>query len=167
MLSILRSLWEVFRHVFAQARDDSVSRTKGLPVAPLSRPHCSDPRSRRRRTLCRLQSLRRGLSGGLYRAPGNGRRAWQEIPGILSHQLFPLHFLWLLRRSLPHICDSAHAGFRDGRVPRQNLVYEKDDLLIDGPGKYPDYNFWRVAGVAIGGKEKGQAEHESPSTPIA
>ena len=26
----------------------------------------------------------------------------------------------------------------------------------------PDYNFWRVAGVAIGGKDKGQAENEDP-----
>jgi len=39
-------------------------------------------------------------------------------------------------------------------------VYEKEDLLIDGPGKYPDYNFWRIAGVTIGGKDKGEAAHE-------
>ena len=43
---------------------------------------------------------------------------------------------------------------------RPNLVYEKEDLLIDGPGKYPDYNFWRVCGVEIAGKGKGEAEHE-------
>ncbi len=45
---------------------------------------------------------------------------------------------------------------------RANLVYEKEDLLIDGPGKYHDYDFWRVAGVAIGGKGKGEAEREQP-----
>jgi NADH-quinone oxidoreductase subunit I len=33
---------------------------------------------------------------------------------------------------------------------------------VNGPGKYPDYNFWRVAGVAIGGKDKGQSEREDP-----
>jgi len=38
--------------------------------------------------------------------------------------------------------------------------------MIDGPGKYPDYNFWRVAGVAIGGKDKGQAENEEAPTDI-
>jgi len=27
------------------------------------------------------------------------------------------------------------------------MVYEKKDLLIDGTGKYPDYNFYRHAGV--------------------
>jgi NADH-quinone oxidoreductase subunit I len=43
---------------------------------------------------------------------------------------------------------------------RQNMVYEKEHLLIAGTGKYHDYNFYRVAGVAIGGKDKGEAEHE-------
>ena len=45
---------------------------------------------------------------------------------------------------------------------RQNMVYEKEHLLIDGPGKYHDYNFYKVAGLAIKGKGKGAAENESP-----
>ncbi|KAB2870321.1 MAG: NADH-quinone oxidoreductase subunit I, partial [Burkholderiaceae bacterium] len=45
---------------------------------------------------------------------------------------------------------------------RPNLVYEKEDLLIDGPGKYPGYNYYRVAGLKIGGKDKGEAENEEP-----
>jgi len=44
---------------------------------------------------------------------------------------------------------------------RQNLVYEKEHLLIDGPGKYHDYNFYRVSGKAIAGKEKGEAINEA------
>jgi NADH-quinone oxidoreductase subunit I len=43
---------------------------------------------------------------------------------------------------------------------RPSLVYEKEHLLIDGPGKYPGYNFYRVAGMAVGGKDKGEAERE-------
>ena len=52
--------------------------------------------------------------------------------------------------------------FEMGEYNRKNLVYEKEDLLIDGTGKYPDYNFYRVAGVTIGGKNKGEAENEAP-----
>nr|BFF12653.1 hypothetical protein GCM10025699_39560 [Microbacterium flavescens] len=39
-------------------------------------------------------------------------------------------------------------------------MYEKEDLLISGPGKCPEYNFtgWRVA---IDGKDKGEAENEA------
>lgn len=43
---------------------------------------------------------------------------------------------------------------------RQELVYEKEDLTIDGPGKYPGYNFYRVAGLSVGGKDKGEAQNE-------
>jgi NADH-quinone oxidoreductase subunit I len=50
--------------------------------------------------------------------------------------------------------------FEMSEYVRQNMVYEKEDLLISGPGKYADYNFYRVAGLAIGGKGKGEAENE-------
>jgi NADH-quinone oxidoreductase subunit I len=50
--------------------------------------------------------------------------------------------------------------FEMGEYRRQNLVYEKEDLLISGPGKYPEYNYYRVAGLSIQGKDKGEAEHE-------
>jgi NADH-quinone oxidoreductase subunit I len=30
-----------------------------------------------------------------------------------------------------------------------NLVYEKEDLLIDGGGKSPDYNFYHHAGIGV------------------
>ena len=45
---------------------------------------------------------------------------------------------------------------------RRHLVYDKEHLLIDGPGKRHEYNFYRHAGVAIGGKDKGEAVGESP-----
>ena len=49
---------------------------------------------------------------------------------------------------------------------RPNMVYEKDDLLISGPGKYHDHDFYRVAGLAIGGKGKGEAENEAPPVDV-
>ena len=45
---------------------------------------------------------------------------------------------------------------------RQELVYEKEDLLISGPGKYPDYSFYEEAGVSAGVKGKGQGANEKP-----
>jgi NADH-quinone oxidoreductase subunit I len=44
---------------------------------------------------------------------------------------------------------------------RSSMVYEKEHLQIDGTGKYHDYNFYRVAGLAIAGKDKGQALNEA------
>jgi NADH-quinone oxidoreductase subunit I len=45
---------------------------------------------------------------------------------------------------------------------RQNLVYEKEHLTINGCGKYPGYNFYSVAGVAAGVKAKGRGNNEQP-----
>ncbi|XPE42397.1 NADH-quinone oxidoreductase subunit NuoI [Shigella flexneri] len=39
--------------------------------------------------------------------------------------------------------------------------YEKENLLIPGPGKYPEYNFYRMASMAIDGKDKGETENEA------
>jgi len=47
-----------------------------------------------------------------------------------------------------------------GEWKRTSLVYEKEDLLISGPGKYPDYNFYRVAGVSIANKANGEGVDE-------
>ncbi|HEX5420393.1 MAG TPA: NADH-quinone oxidoreductase subunit NuoI [Gammaproteobacteria bacterium] len=52
--------------------------------------------------------------------------------------------------------------FEMSEYRRENMVYEKEDLLIDGTGKYHDYNFWKIAGKTIGGKGKGEAENERP-----
>ena len=50
--------------------------------------------------------------------------------------------------------------FELGEYKRQDGVRE-EDLLISGPGKYPEYNFYRMAGMAIDGKDKGEAENEA------
>jgi len=56
--------------------------------------------------------------------------------------------------------------FEMSEYRRQNLVYEKEDLLISGTGKYPGYNFYRIAGLAIEGKGKGEAEEENPPVDV-
>ncbi len=56
--------------------------------------------------------------------------------------------------------------FEMSEYNRNGLVYEKEQLLIDGTGKYHDYNYYKVAGVSIEGKDKGEAENEQPPVDI-
>ncbi|MBL6749049.1 MAG: NADH-quinone oxidoreductase subunit NuoI [Nevskia sp.] len=49
---------------------------------------------------------------------------------------------------------------------RQDLVYEKEHLLISGTGKNPEYNFYRVAGLSVAGKPKGAAQNEAPPVDV-
>lgn len=53
-----------------------------------------------------------------------------------------------------------------GEYDRTKLVYEKDDLLISGQGKYVGYNFYKHAGLSIHGKEKGEAVDELPPVDV-
>jgi NADH-quinone oxidoreductase subunit I len=56
--------------------------------------------------------------------------------------------------------------FEMAEYNRQNLVYEKEDLLIDGQGKYPGYNFFLHAGVDVGVKAKGAGSDEEKPVDI-
>jgi NADH-quinone oxidoreductase subunit I len=56
--------------------------------------------------------------------------------------------------------------FEMSEYDRRSLVYEKEHLLIAGTGKYPQYNFYRVAGLSIAGKDKGAAENEAPPVDV-
>jgi NADH-quinone oxidoreductase subunit I len=49
--------------------------------------------------------------------------------------------------------------FEMSEFDRQSLVYEKENLLIAGTGKVPDYNFYRVAGI------RGQNANAAPVDP--
>ena len=66
-----------------------------------------------------------------------------------------------LEEACPTTAIQLTPDFEMGEFKRQDLVYEKEDLLISGPGKNPDYNFYRVSGMAIAGKPKGAAQSEA------
>ena len=50
--------------------------------------------------------------------------------------------------------------FEMAEYDRQNMVYEKEHLLISGEGKYKGYNFYKNAGVDMGVKRKGEGDNE-------
>lgn len=69
-------------------------------------------------------------------------------------------FCGLCEEACPTNAIQLTPDFEMSDYERQNLVYEKKDLLISGTGKYPDYNFYKLSGLAIAGKRKGQAKNE-------
>lgn len=75
-------------------------------------------------------------------------------------------FCGLCEEACPTRAIQLTPDFEMAEYERRNLVYEKEDLLIRGPGKYPGYNFYRLAGVALSGKEKGAGENEAPPVDV-
>jgi len=86
----------------------------------------------------------------------NGRR----YPEFFRINFSRCIFCGLCEEACPTYAIQLLPDFEMGEYDRQNLVYEKEHLLIDGQGKYPGYNFYRQAGVDMGIKGKGEGENE-------
>ncbi len=166
MLSILRTLWDVFLHAFKPRV------TKQYPEQPAYLPPrwrgriilSRDPDGGERCVACYLCAVACPVDCISLQATEDdtGRR----YPEFFRINFSRCIFCGFCEEACPTYAIQLTPDYDMSEYRRENLVYEKEDLLISGVGKYPGYNFWRVAGVKIGGKDKGEAEHEAPPVDV-
>ena len=161
MFSILRSIWIVFLHMFHKRVTVLYPEVKNyLP-----------PRWRGRIVLTRDAENKERCVGCYLCAAACpvdciSLQAAEDENGRRYPEIFRINFS---RCILCGLCEEACPTYAIQLIPdfemaeydRQNLVYEKEDLLIDGQGKYHGYNFYKVAGVDVGVKGKGEGEDEN------
>ena len=58
-------------------------------------------------------------------------------------------FCGLCAEACPTLALQMSGDFEMAETDSRRLIYEKDRLLVDHGGKYPDYSFWDEAGVAV------------------
>jgi NADH-quinone oxidoreductase subunit I len=165
-MGILRTLWLVFLHTFN--RRVTVSYPDEMPKLParwrgriiLSR----DPDGEERCVACHLCSAVCPVDCIALQADQgkDGRR----FPSFFRINFSRCIFCGFCEEACPTCAIQLIPDFEMSEYHRDQLVYEKDDLLIDGVGKYHDYNFYRVAGVSKKGKSAGEALNESPPVDI-
>lgn len=160
MLSHLRTIWLVFLHAFRKR--DTVQYPEERPYLPpryrgrivLSR----DPDGQERCVACNLCAVACPVDCiDVVKTEDDSGRWYPESFRINFSRCIYCGFC---EEACPTYAIQLTPDFEMGEFDRQNMVYEKSDLLINGPGKYPGYNFYRVAGKAVGGKDKGEAENE-------
>ncbi len=166
MLSILRSIWMVFLHAFQpratilypEQKPDLPARWRGRIV--LTR----DPDGAERCVACYLCAVACPVSCIALQATEDetGRR----YPAFFRINFSRCIFCGYCEEACPTYAIQLTPDFYMSEYRRPNMVYEKEDLLISGTGKYHDYNFYRVAGLAIGGKGKGENENEEPPVDV-
>ncbi len=162
MFSILRTIWDVFLHAFAKRVTIQYPEQKAYLAARyrgriiLSR----DPDGGERCVACYLCAAACPVDCIALQATEdpNGRR----YPEWFRINFSRCIFCGLCEDACPTYAIQLTPDTEMSEYRRQDMVYEKENLLIDGVGKYPGYNFWRVAGVNIGGKDKGESEREAP-----
>jgi len=162
MLSALRTMWRVLLHAFRkrvtiqypEERRRLAPRWRGRII--LSR----DPDGGERCVACYLCAVVCPVDCIALQATEaeDGRR----YPEFFRINFSRCIFCGFCEEACPTYAIQLTPDFEMSEYIRNNLVYEKEDLLIDGPGKYPDYNFYRFAGMAIAGKDKGEAIGEDP-----
>ena len=160
MLSLMETLWRVMLHAFrkrvtVQYPDEKTylaPRWRGRII--LSR----DPDGGERCVACYLCAVACPVDCIALQATEDetGRR----YPEFFRINFSRCIFCGYCEEACPTYAIQLTPDFEMGEYRRENLVYEKEDLLSNGPGKYPAYNFWRVAGAKIGGKDKGEAQNE-------
>jgi NADH-quinone oxidoreductase subunit I len=159
--SSLRTLWFTFLHLF--------HKTETIQY-PEQKPYLS-PRFRGRIVLTRdPDGEERCVSCYLCAAvcPSDCISLQKSsIEGDWTPEHFRINFsrcifCGLCEEACPTSAIQLTPDFEMSEYRRSDLVYEKEHLLIAGTGKVPDYNFYRVAGVSVRGKAKGEALNEAP-----
>ncbi|MCC7400093.1 MAG: NADH-quinone oxidoreductase subunit NuoI [Chitinophagaceae bacterium] len=161
MLSSIRTVWLVFLHMFKKRVTIEYPEKKAY-LAPRWRGRIvltRDPDHNERCVACYLCAAVCPTDCISLQATEdeNGRRKPEYFRINFSRCIF----CGLCEDACPTYSIQLVPDFEMGEYKRQDLVYEKEDLLIDGQGKYHGYNFYRVAGVAVGVKGKGEGENES------
>jgi NADH-quinone oxidoreductase subunit I len=162
MISLLRSLFYVFLHLFRKRETIQYPEQKAY-LAPRSRGRIilsRDPDGGERCVACYLCAAVCPVDCIALQATEDeqGRR----YPDFFRINFSRCIFCGFCEDACPTYAIQLTPDCEMGEYKRDKLVYEKEDLLISGPGKYPGYNFYRVSGLKIGGKDKGEAENEQP-----
>lgn len=166
MLSLIRSMWQVFLHLF---------RRRATRLYPEQKPRLAprwrgriilsrDPDGGERCVACYLCAVACPVDCIALQATEDehGRR----YPEFFRINFSRCIFCGFCEEACPTYAIQLTPDFEMSEYARPNLVYEKEDLLINGPGKYPGYNFYHVAGLAIAGKGKGEATNEAPPVDV-
>lgn len=160
MLSNIRSIWKIFLHMF---------RKRETVQYPDERPHLSaryrgrivlskDPDGGERCVACYLCAVVCPVDCIALQATedDHGRR----YPEFFRINFSRCIYCGLCEEACPTYAIQLTPDYEMAEYQRQNMVYEKEHLQIDGVGKYPGYHFYKVAGLKIKDKDKGEAENE-------
>lgn len=166
MLSILRSLWLILTHLVRKRVTVQYPEKKAY-IPPRWRGRIiltRDPDGGERCVACYLCSVACPVDCIALQATEDehGRR----YPEWFRINFSRCIFCGFCEEACPTYAIQLTPDFEMGEYDRTRLVYEKEDLLIDGQGKYPGYDFYKHAGLAIEGKGKGEAIGERPPVDV-
>jgi NADH-quinone oxidoreductase subunit I len=162
MFGLIGGLWRVLLHTFRKRVTVQYPEKKAW-LAPRWRGRIilsRDPDGGERCVACYLCAV--ACPVGCIALQATEDEHGRRYPEFFRINFSRCIYCGLCEEACPTYAIQLTPDFEMGEYDRQNLVYEKEDLLIAGQGKYKGYNFYKVAGVSIAGKDKGQGQNELP-----
>jgi NADH-quinone oxidoreductase subunit I len=168
LFDILKGLWVVAKRTFC--RPITVQYPDEQPYLPpryrgrivLTR----DPDGQERCVACYLCAVACPVDCIALQATENRAEHDRRYPAFFRINFSRCIYCGHCEEACPTYAIQLIPDVEQSEYSRPNMVYEKEHLLIDGQGKYPGYNFYRVAGVRIKDKDKGEAENEAPPVDV-
>lgn len=163
MFSLIRAAWTVFLHTFRKRVTIQYPEEK-QPLPPRWRGRIilsRDPDGNERCVACYLCAAACPVDCiALQMAiDETGRR----YPSFFRINFSRCIFCGYCEEACPTYAIQLTPDYEMSEYKRPSMVYEKEDLLISGQGKYHGYDYYKVAGIAVGGKGKGEGlEEEKP-----
>ena len=156
----LLSLWRVLLHTFS--KKSTIEYPEQRPYVPpryrgrivLTR----DPDGEERCVACNLCAV--ACPVGCISLQKSEKPDGRWYPEWFRINFSRCIYCGLCEEACPTYAIQLTPDYEMAEYDRRNMVYEKEHLLIAGVGKQPGYNFYRVAGLSISGKDKGEARNE-------
>jgi NADH-quinone oxidoreductase subunit I len=165
-MGLIAPLWQVFKHLFKKRA--TVQYPDEKPYMPprfrgrivLTR----DPDGGERCVACYLCAIACPVDCiALQAAEDEHGRRYPEFFRINFSRCI---FCGFCEEACPTLAIQLTNDFEMSEYRREEMIYEKEDLLISGTGKDPGYNFYKIAGAAIGGKDTGEGLEDRPPVDV-
>ena len=163
--ALLCGMWITWKHLFRRPLTVQYPEEKRTPY-PRYRARIvltRDPDGGERCVACQLCSAACPVDCiSMQSAEGEGGRryaAWFRI------NFSRCIFCGLCAEACPTLAIQMTPDFEICKRDIMDLLYEKEDLLIDGCGKSADYNFYRHAGIGVT-QSRGSGAEENPPVDV-
>ena len=162
---MLSGLWQTFRTQFR--RPVTVQYPEEKPVVParyrgriiLTR----DPDGEERCVACYLCSA--ACPVDCITIESAEREDHRRYPRAFRINFNRCIFCGLCAEACPTYAIQMSPDFEMSEYTRDDLIYEKEDLLVDHGGKFPDYHYWQQAGVNVTHAMGHGAQDRPPDDP--
>lgn len=159
--SILRSIWMIGMQVFSK-RETQMYPDVPISLSPRYRGRIiltKDSEGRERCVACNLCAVSCPVGCISLKKSETVDGRW--YPEFFRINFSRCIFCGMCEESCPTLAIQLIPDVEMSDFKRNDLVYEKSDLLISGPGKYLEYDFSKLSGLESLEKKKGESEYEN------